>query len=168
MIVARSRQAAGWIAAIVALVVVLPGIASAGWCDDGTFPGELRQGIWRSSRVQVPTGTTGNVTLLVVLHPYLGGFDFMFHDWGADLGARVETRQSATIATYPRGHWFAWNAYNIHHHVDPWHPESTPRVDDIGFLNSLISKTWIACAARGINVTSVKLIGYSNGATLAQ
>jgi poly(3-hydroxybutyrate) depolymerase len=163
-----SRLAWGRIAAVVGLVLVLPGTAVAGWCDDETFPGEFRQGIWRSTRVQVPSGTSGNVTLLVVLHPYLGGFDFMFHEWGANLGAKVATRQDPTIATYPRGHWFAWNAYNIHHHVDPWHPESTPRVDDIGFLNSLIAKTRIACAVKGIHVTTVRLIGYSNGATLAQ
>ena len=118
--------------------------------------------------MQVPSGTTGDVTLLVALHPFGGILDYMFQPWGADLGTRVALRQSPTIATYPRGHWFAWNAYNIHHYIDPWHPESTPRVDDVGFLNSLIANTRNACAAKGINVTTVKLIGYSNGATLAQ
>jgi len=132
----RRQRSAGWIAALVGLVVVLPGTASADWCDDGTFPGEFRQGIWRNTRVQVPPGTAGDVTLLVALHPFGGILDYMFHTWGAGLGAKVETRRTPTIATYPSGHWFAWNAYNIHHHVDPWHPGSTPRVDDIGFLNS--------------------------------
>jgi hypothetical protein len=54
--------------AIVGLVLVLPASAAAGWCDDGTFPGELRQGIWRNTRVQVPAGTTGDVTLLAARH----------------------------------------------------------------------------------------------------
>jgi poly(3-hydroxybutyrate) depolymerase len=160
-------KAAGWLAAIVGLVLVLPGNALAGWCDDATFPGELRQGIWRNTRVQVPAGTTGDVTLLVVLHPYLGAFDYLFHTWGADLGTKVAIRQTPTIAIYPRGHWFAWNAYNIHLHLDPGNPQNTPRVDDIGFLNSIISKTRFACGLKDINVAAVKLIGYSNGATLA-
>jgi poly(3-hydroxybutyrate) depolymerase len=166
--VSTSRRSAASTVAIVGLLLILPHTASADWCDDGTFPGELRQGIWRSTRVQVPPGTTGSVTLLVVLHPFGGILDSMFHEWGYDLGTKVETRQSPTIATYPRGHWFAWNAYNIHHYIDPWHPERTPRVDDIGFLDSLIGKTVIACRAKGITVTAVKMIGYSNGATLAQ
>jgi poly(3-hydroxybutyrate) depolymerase len=118
--------------------------------------------------VQVPPGTRGDVTLLVVLHPFGGILDYLFHPWGADLGAKVARRQSPTIATYPRGHWAAWNAYNIHLHVVPWQPDTTPRVDDVGFVNAVIANTKLACAAKGIDVTQVKLIGYSNGATLAQ
>ena len=108
------------------------------------------------------------MTLLVVLHPFGGILDYLFHSWGADLGTKVAGRRSPTIATYPRGHWAAWNAYNIHLHVVPWQPESTPRVDDVGFIDAVIANTKHACAAKGIHVTAVKLIGYSNGATLAQ